>query len=341
MERRKAAVRAGSDRPRLEWVGSAARRELSWLPDKGTPAKEFKADPAGLVTEAIRGYGERITTTRLKAALEKLGLTRSAIDAVWPAVRGALQQDSAVSVDRQWYAWRAPEPVEELARLTPADALARLAERDSLPLAVRQALVAAVQAGLGAGPTSPASDGSPASDDTPATDGTPATSGRPTEAQPTEPQPTNAQPTAAGQPAPPAGPGDAAVEELNRLRAEKARLEAMLRDTHHQQTSFRAAQDRQLKIDSIRTLAEMAIEVEELAANGAEPDVIIERVRTLAEISELEPIGQVGQPTTYDPARHRPLAGQPDAGSEVSVVRPGYTWHADDDDVLLEKAIVG
>jgi hypothetical protein len=95
-----------------------------------------------------------------------------------------------------------------------------------------------------------------------------------------------------------------------------------------------------LRIDAMRSLAELAIEVEELVANGAEADVLIERVRVLAEINSLEPIGQVGVQLPFDPARHTPLAGYPDAGSPVSVVRPGYTWHAGDEDVLLERAVV-
>jgi hypothetical protein len=133
---------------------------------------------------------------------------------------------------------------------------------------------------------------------------------------------------------------DGLLAEVERLRADKERLEALLRETHNQQVSFRAAQDRQLRIDAMRSLAELAIEVEELVANGAGADVLIERVRVLAEINSLEPIGQVGVQLPFDPACHTPLAGYPDAGSPVSVVRPGYTWHAGGEDVLLERAVV-
>jgi hypothetical protein len=141
-------------------------------------------------------------------------------------------------------------------------------------------------------------------------------------------------------PDPLALPDSALRDEVRTLREEKERLEALLRQTHQQQVSFRAAQDRQLRIDAMRSLAELAIEVEELVANGAEADVLIERVRVLAEINSLEPIGQVGGQVPFDPSCHTPLAGYPDAGSPVSVVRPGYTWHAGDEDVLLERAVV-
>jgi hypothetical protein len=138
----------------------------------------------------------------------------------------------------------------------------------------------------------------------------------------------------------PAPDSSALQDEVRKLREEKERLEAVLRQTHQQQVSFRAAQDRQLRIDAMRSLAELAIEVEELVANGADADVLIERVRVLAEINSLEPIGQVGGQLPFDPSCHTPLAGYPDAGSPVSVVRPGYTWHAGDEDVLLERAVV-
>jgi hypothetical protein len=280
-------------------------RVLGWLREPASLRKEFKADARAVTHEVIREQGEPVSTLKLKAELVRLGLDRAAVDAAWPRVRAALLTDPTIRLVGQKYEWQPAEPVDQLAKLNPVEALTRLADREGLPAAVRQTLAAVILSALEKTRTP----------------------------EPERPAPGPPAPTP-----PVAAPDDA---ELAQLRAEKARLEAMLRDTHHQQVSFRAAQDRQLRIDSIRTLAEMAIEVEELAANGAEPEVIIERVRALAEINELEPIGQVGQTTTYDPAQHRPLAGQPDTGSEVSVVRPGYTWHAEDDDVLLEKAIVG
>jgi hypothetical protein len=283
-------------------------RLLAWVRDPASLRKEFKADARSVTHEVIREQREPVSTLKLKAELVRLGLDRTAIDAAWPRVRAALVADPTIRMVGQKYEWQPAEPVDQLAKLSPVEALTRLADREGLPAAVRQALAKVIQSALEKKPPPPP---------------------RAVEVQP--PQPIAAEPRVAE-------PVDV---ELAQLRAEKARLEAMLRDTHHQQVSFRAAQDRQLKIDSIRTLAEMAIEVEELAANGAEPEVIIERVRALAEINELEPIGQVGETTTYDPTQHRPLAGQPDTGSAVAVVRPGYTWHAEDDDVLLEKAIVG
>jgi hypothetical protein len=103
---------------------------------------------------------------------------------------------------------------------------------------------------------------------------------------------------------------------------------------------LRAAQELQWKIDTVRAVAEIAAEVEEIAYNGADPDLILERVRTRALGHQLAPIGESGQDIGFDPAQHKPLTGFPDPGSTVFVVRPGYTWRSGQDDVLIERAVV-
>ncbi|MEE3922062.1 hypothetical protein V2I01_38660 [Micromonospora sp. BRA006-A] len=45
----------------------------------------------------------------------------------------------------------------------------------------------------------------------------------------------------------------------------------------------------------IRSLADLAAEVEELAAEHTDPEVLVERVRALAYAQALEPVGQAGQ----------------------------------------------
>jgi hypothetical protein len=102
----------------------------------------------------------------------------------------------------------------------------------------------------------------------------------------------------------------------------------------------REAEERQARIDLIRGLAELAMEVEELAYSGAEPEILIERIRALVDAYELEPIGRAGEEEPFDPARHAPIGGLVGDGSRISVVRPGYTWRAPDGDVLIGKAQV-
>ncbi|MEU6036054.1 hypothetical protein ABZ801_11660 [Actinomadura sp. NPDC047616] len=131
------------------------------------------------------------------------------------------------------------------------------------------------------------------------------------------------------------------AEARNRdLLGQLERLEARLRETHRQSVSMRAAQERQVKIDAVRSLADLAAEVEELAAGKADPDVVMERVRALASDQELEPIGDVGVETTFDRETHEPLVGAPQDGQTVTVLRPGYRWRSDDENLVLFRALV-
>jgi len=125
---------------------------------------------------------------------------------------------------------------------------------------------------------------------------------------------------------------------------ERDGLEARVRGAYQGARETRTAQERQIKIDAMRALAEVAMEVEELAATGADigvtVGVIVERVRALAAESDLVPIGRAGDEMVFDPGAHTPIGGLPAAGSRVWVIRPGYTWRAGDRDVLIGKAHV-
>lgn len=133
---------------------------------------------------------------------------------------------------------------------------------------------------------------------------------------------------------------DELTERCHELTERCAELEAALRAGQTRTAGLRAAQERQLRIDLIKALADLAMEVEELAFNGADADVMIERIRALVDGYELEPIGRAGEEGPFDPTRHAPIGARPGDGSRVSIVRPGYTWHAADGDVLLGKAQV-
>jgi len=132
--------------------------------------------------------------------------------------------------------------------------------------------------------------------------------------------------------------------QLNRrcdeLTQRCADLEAEVRAGQTRAGGLREAQDRQARIDLVRGLAELAMEVEELAHSGAEPDVLIERIRAQVDAYELEPIGRAGDEEPFDPARHAPIGGLVGDGSRISVVRPGYTWRAPQGDLLISKAQV-
>jgi len=101
-----------------------------------------------------------------------------------------------------------------------------------------------------------------------------------------------------------------------------------------------AGRRRQARIDSLRALAEVAIEVEELVANEASASVLVQRVRGRVKRSGLEPVDRAGEETAYDRTRHRPIGGRIADGADVVVVRPGYIWKSDEGDVVLIKPVV-
>jgi hypothetical protein len=133
---------------------------------------------------------------------------------------------------------------------------------------------------------------------------------------------------------------EARSSRVTELMARCAQLERQLYAADTRSPEVRKAQERQLRIDAVRALAELAMEVEELTANEAEAAVLVEKVRARATREGLEPIGRAGEETTFDRARHKPIGGGVRDGAVVYVVRPGYTWHAPDEDVLIGKAIV-
>jgi hypothetical protein len=101
-----------------------------------------------------------------------------------------------------------------------------------------------------------------------------------------------------------------------------------------------AARRRQGEIDAVRTLAELAIEVEELTVNEASSVALIHRVRARVHRSGLEPIDRAGDETTFDRKRHRAIGRPIRDGAPVVVVRPGYVWKSPTEDVLIARAVV-
>jgi uncharacterized membrane protein len=116
----------------------------------------------------------------------------------------------------------------------------------------------------------------------------------------------------------------------------------LLRDALHGSSvdTEEAGRRRQGRIDSLRALAELAIEVEELVANEASGRTLVQRVRSRVKRSALEPVERAGEETTYDRKRHKPIGGSIADGATVVVVRPGYLWKSDDGDVVISRPVV-
>ncbi len=101
-----------------------------------------------------------------------------------------------------------------------------------------------------------------------------------------------------------------------------------------------AARQRQGEIDAVRTLAELAIEVEELTANEASSNAMVHRVRARVNRSGLEPIDRAGEETTFDRKRHKAIGRPIRDGAPVVVVRPGYVWKSSNEEVLIARPVV-
>jgi hypothetical protein len=137
----------------------------------------------------------------------------------------------------------------------------------------------------------------------------------------------------------PAGVKADLAELVLRALRERDVLEQQARATYEGAREARAALERQLRIDAVRLVAELAAEVEELAGH-ADTGVLVERVRALAKAFDLDPIGRAGDQAAFDPLQHEPIGGTPLDGTSVLVIRPGYSWRAGPHAVLLGKAQV-
>jgi len=101
-----------------------------------------------------------------------------------------------------------------------------------------------------------------------------------------------------------------------------------------------AARLEQREKDAVRALAEMAIEVEELAVNEASTRAVVHTVRALTKTAQLRPIEGAGTSARFDRTRHVSVGGHIADGAPVVVIRPGYVWHRPDGDILIAKAVV-
>jgi len=128
------------------------------------------------------------------------------------------------------------------------------------------------------------------------------------------------------------------AEGIREALAERDAFEERARGAYRDAAATRAAYERQLRVDAARALADVAMEVEELAAAGADGRVAVERIRALVAGFGLHPIGRAGERTLFDAVRHTPIGVAVPAGSVVLIIRPGYSWQAGDQDVLLARA---
>lgn len=102
----------------------------------------------------------------------------------------------------------------------------------------------------------------------------------------------------------------------------------------------RVAQERQYRLDALQAVAELAGEVEELAYDSGDPELIVERLRVRVRTAPLEQLGVPGDEAKFDPAHHEVTGPRPADGAAVTVVRPGYAWQENGAPVVLRRALV-
>ena len=101
-----------------------------------------------------------------------------------------------------------------------------------------------------------------------------------------------------------------------------------------------AARERQFRLDPLHAVAELAGEVEELAYDTSDAEMIVERLRARVKAVDLEQFGQPGDTATFDPGRHDVMGERPADGAAVTVLRPGYAWQENGSPLVLRKALV-
>jgi hypothetical protein len=131
-----------------------------------------------------------------------------------------------------------------------------------------------------------------------------------------------------------------AAAQTRGVTAEPASADGDPHEQYQRAERRRLARERQARIDAMSTVAELAAEVEELTAKNAAPEVLLEHTRALTGGRGLEAIGRAGEQIAYREAHHEPVADFPDDGEVVTVIRPGYLWHAPGEAVLISKALV-
>lgn len=101
-----------------------------------------------------------------------------------------------------------------------------------------------------------------------------------------------------------------------------------------------AARERQFRLDALHAVAELAGEVEELAYDTGDTEMIVERLRARVKAAALEQFGRPGDGATFDPARHDVMGERPADGAAVTVLRPGYAWQENGSPLVLRRALV-
>jgi hypothetical protein len=316
-------------------------------PTSARLANLLAADPAAAVIEVLRRSEQSLTAGAIKAALVNAGADVAAASSAWNKARDRVRFDDHVEVVEggkgNSYRWS-----PRARQLSPEEAVYRLSRN---PDAVQRArLLAVIQSALQSAAADPAAlaDARQKVADAErrigALEHELAKAAKRTGAAKAASRTGAEAASQTGDAEAASQTGDAeATSETGGGAAERRETPAGSATPHDQYERAerrRAARERQARIDAMSTVAELAAEVEELTAKRATAQVLLEHTRALTEERGLEAIGRAGEPTEYDETRHHPVGDFPNEGDPVTVIRPGYLWHAPGEAVLISKALV-
>jgi hypothetical protein len=273
---------------------------------------EFAKDPVGAVLGVLREVDQALAKKEITARLVKGGVDPAAAEKAWSMVQRQIRFDDHVIVEKTRYRWTdTPRelPLEE--RIYRITRVPDPSTPERLMALMRDAMESAA-----ADPVELAEARRRIAD---------------AERRIADLQHRIDELTAAGDPGSATGRVEPAVEPAPATDAHAQYERAERR---------RAARERQARIDAMSTVAELAAEVEELMAKRAAPEVLLEHTRALTGGRGLEAIGRAGQEIPYEESRHEPVGDFPNEGEPVTVIRPGYLWHAPGEAVLISKALV-
>jgi hypothetical protein len=270
-------------------------------------------DPVAAVWDLLREAGVAMTATDIKASARSRG--GAAIDGLWRRVQPTVRRHPNVRFDKQalTYLWAdEPERPESSTHMpTAAEALAMLVKGGVRGASYRQTLGDVVCAGLVDRGVNDSQRELREQLETVRADLSQAH-----------------ERTAS------------LLKQLDELRAEREAGEGSPQDEYDRAAKRRATRDRHTRLVAIRALAELAAQVEELASIGTDSDIMIQYARSVVDSHGLEPIERAGGQASYDPSQHSPNGPAPEVGAAVLVIRPGYTWNAPGEVVLISKALV-
>lgn len=133
---------------------------------------------------------------------------------------------------------------------------------------------------------------------------------------------------------------EAAVERAHELDVEVQRATEQLTQMRQAAHASSDAHDRQVKLDVITALANLALTV--MQAPAARSDqALMQTIDYMAGREGLEQLETWGTEVPYRPETHDSLGVTIEPGSPVLVLRPGYTYSVGGESVVLIKAHVG